>query len=503
MRRPALVKKIKSLARSFYVLFGLACVFVLLAFFAGVFSVPRSDLVNRVLYASLFAAMLILGLALFGWLYTRMIVNRIAPFVLNPYGVRDANHSRKLLNDFLFGAKQAKLVIEDGSISPKSDDTVLKTTLIGPGTIEVDWESAALVEKVSDKTRTFVLVHAGEHELEDKDRILGIVDLRPQKESFDFSTISTGDGILVRVRGYIIYHIEQDLAHLKMNRSHHTHLGAVKNAIMPDGGWQKRVIGAIEPIVRHSFREYELGEMFIREPRFAPSDTRAVLEGLAARRITPFVLGDVENRIKQGLQEVTAQWGVQISIVRIEEIGPPDELTDRAMRAYQVWLTREAELQRVETNTQIAQREAEAAREMAAIQRDTELIRSEAQAAALRSNASVEKDTALIRAEMQAETKRIMAEAEQRAQLLLAEAESDAHRLRMNAIGEAGMDVARRIDLLMDVTGRNLDDSVLREFLRAIGLLKSDVEGLDDQTSRVIQIRDIAVGGKADAEASK
>lgn len=492
MRRPSIFQKPIALRTSdfFLILFG--TVLISAGLVMGVLAVPRSSLITGLVIVFAGNILLLCGFCLFGWYYLRTLVSRLAPFILNPYGVRDADHSRKLLNDFLFAKSKASISIVDGKVSEKSDPSLFKETWVGPGTMQVDWESAVLVERVVDKSRKFELAHAGEHQLGEKDRILGVVDLRPQRESFDLQNVSTGDGILLRIKGSIMYLVEQDLEHLKRARSHYTTLSAVKRAVMPVDEWQKKTKGAIEPILRHTLREYALGELFIREPKFTPMDMRAVLEGLAVRRVTPFALQDLEARVWNGLRAVASQWGVQITLVRIEEIFPPEELTESAMRAYQVWLSREAELQKVETAARIAQREAEAAREMAEIQRDTEMIRSEANAASLRTSAIVEKETTLIRAEMQAESKRITAEAEQRAQMMLAQAESDAHRLRMNAIGDAGMDVARRIDLLMDVTGRKLDDAVLREFMRAIGLLKSEAEHLDNQTSHVIRIREIA-----------
>lgn len=416
-------------------------------------------------FGGLVAAGLAVGVA---WLTISSVIDTLAALILMPYGIRDAARARALVMRTLTSVRRPRVYVREGEISPDSDPSLLEATRRGWGLLDLDPTSVVLI----DRRGAQELLTYGLHELHYRDRILGAVSLRQQREVMEFNRVLTRDAMVVSVRVIVIYQIQQDMRHLQRHGSHLTLLETVRRAVMPRSEWKERTKRAVSMKIQELVGQYQLWEIFVAPTQPQMLDTGSLVTGLSFGKPPPSVRGELRTRLMESLQPIVAQWGVEIVTVSLDELAPPKEISEKAHIAYETWLERTNEIEKAERQAEAERRIALTQREQAELQKQTEIIHAETKASAEQHAAEIERATARIRSEMEAERKCQEAEAEKQAAILRAQAEAEAHRIRMLAKTEAGVELARRLELLQQGTGRSMDDRTMREFLRAIGFLE-------------------------------
>lgn len=396
------------------------------------------------------------------------LIDTLASLILVPYGIHDAKRARALVMRSLNTIDRPRVYIREGEIAPESDASLLQATRRGWGMLDIDTSSAVLV----DRNGAQELLAYGLHELKQRDRILGAVTLRQQREMMEFSRVLTRDAMTLSVRVVVMYQIQQDARHLSRHGTHLASIEAVRRAVMPRSEWKERTKRAVSSKIQELFGSHQLYEIYVEPTPPELTNTGSLVTGLSFGKPPPVVRAELRARLMESLQGMVAQWGVEIVTVSLEEISPPKEISEKAHIAYATWLERSGEIEKAERQAEMERRIAQTKREQAALERETEIIHAETKASAEQHAAEIERATARIRAETDAERKRYEAEAEKEASLIRAQAEAEAHRIQMAAKTDAGVELARRLEMLQDGTGRSLDDRTMREFLRAIGFLQ-------------------------------
>lgn len=451
-------------------IFGLTILFVLVlavlgvGFFAGInWSAGGGGLY---LFLGVVGSVFAVGIA---GLTVYSLINTLAALILVPYGIHDAHRARALVLKSLNSLERPKVYVREGEIAPESDRSLLEATRRGWGLLDIDPTSAVLIDRNGNQE----LLMYGLHELHHRDRILGTVSMRQQREVLEYKQVLTRDAMVLSVRIIVIYQIQQDMRHLQRHGSHLPSIEAVRRAVMPRSEWKERTKRAVSSKLQELVGQYQLWEIFVAPTHPQPMDTGSLVTGLSFGKPPPSVRNELRTRLLESLQATVSQWGVEIVTISLDELAPPPEISEKAHFAYETWLERTSEIEKAERQAEAERRIAMTRREQAELQKQTEIIHAETKASAEQHAAEIEKATARIRAEIDSERKRQDAELERETAVIRAQAEAEAHRIRMLAKTEAGVELARRLELVQLGTGRSLDDRTMREFLRAIGFLET------------------------------
>lgn len=440
-----------------------ALVILGLGYFAGTNAATGGGL--PFLVGGIIAIALAVGI---GWLTISSLIDALASLILMPYGIHDARRARALVMRSLNSLERPRVYIREGEIAPESDPSLLQATRRGRGLLDIDTSSAVLI----DRNGAQELLLYGLHELKYRDRILGAVSLRQQREAMEFNRVLTRDAMTLSARLIVVYQIQQDMRHLQRHGSYLTSIETIRRAVMPRGEWKERTKRAVSAKVQELVGARQLWEIFVEPTPPQLTNTGSLVTGLSFGKPPPSVRAELRTQLMESLQSSVAQWGVEIVTIILDELAPPKEISAKAHLAYETWLQRTSEIEKAERQAEMESRIALKKREQAELERETEIIHAETKASAEQHAAEIERATARIRAETDAERKRCEAEAEKAAALIRAQAQAEAHRIQMAAKADAGVELARRLELLQDGTGRSLDDRTMREFLRAIGFLQ-------------------------------
>jgi regulator of protease activity HflC (stomatin/prohibitin superfamily) len=150
---------------------------------------------------------------------------------------------------------------------------------------------------------------------------------------------------------------------------------------------------------------------------------------------------ELEQRIKQRLNDVCWKWGVEVIRVTFEQVTPPKDLTDAAHRTYLAWN---------QVNEQVLEAERQAQTKLRLAQVEFEEMR------------------------LHKETELLHAQTDKQKEIMQAEGDAAAYEMRMKARADGALEFARRIETLRQAMGNTLDEGTFRELLRALDLLRED-----------------------------
>lgn len=326
----------------------------------------------------------------------------------------------------------------------KSKEIFMRTRQ-GPATLWVDRTSAVLVERGKDPKKNdkrigadkpwvegeYVVASYGKLELANEDRVLGMADLRPQKELFEISGALTKDIVPVDVKLVVIYQIIQDKKSLEQTQTHKTDVATLRRALLPNNDWRTKTRAQIKSQVNAVLCECDLWEIFAP---VHPPDPIVIAEiytlghGImpTPRRLT------LEDRVQARINERCCNWGVHVTQVLIEQVLPPQDVRQSSQRAYVSW-------SKLTEQVLEAQKKAQADLKLAQVAREESRVKKEIT-------------------------------------VLDAEGKAKAYETEMRARAESALEFARKIDILRASMGEHLDEGAMRELLRALGFMSQEKE---------------------------
>lgn len=422
-----------------------------------------------------------------GVLLVHSVIRAVAPRLLVPHGLTDARRAHDLLYDIVMHPEDPVLFIVQGKPHETSKGEFFQIVGKGPATLNIDSESAALMWRAGEHR----LCDAGDWKLAKDDALAGIVHLRPQTETIALQRVLTRDAVPLDIKLIARFQLEQDMERLDREQVHHTDYFTMRRALLPRDEWRPRTVEAIRTTVGRLVSELQLYQLFMPEPEPPPALAGAAVPSAAHGVLPPRARQDLESAILAQVNPQCTQWGVQVLRVEIEELSPPRELRDRAHSAYMAWLDQAIQVAEAEKRVQVELRLARASLEQARLAKDAEMVRLGTETAAQTQAAEVARQVARTQAESDAEKTLKAAEAAREAKVLHAHADAEALRIIMQARGETGAELARRIEFLQLVTARGMDDAVLRELLRALGFLERDPHRPEPRPSLIDLLRPV------------
>lgn len=391
-------------------------------------------------------AMLVLGVIATRWVINGLLA-RSAMLLLSPHGVDDPARAKELLNEYLSREYLPTISIRQGKLVEGSDMSLLRRgeqmdvslqhmTGYGPAYLDVDQTSAVLLRQPGG----FALYQYGLHLYGWNQRFVGAVDLKPQSLPID-DAFMTRDGMEVRIKGLISFWIIQDASTLKDNQTHRVQLHNVRRALMPNPDWRERAIRQLNLKLRDVMRSIALSDFYVTPTHLHQLNLYETVQQIFAQKPLKNTIDELRTRIISETKDRLADIGVEVRMVIIDSVTPPQYLVDEAKRMYNAWLVeldKEADL-----TTQS--------------HKDMELARQKLQLAEL------EHKTLVIKAETDKEVEK-----------LKAEAEAVGLETRMKARAVSAVEFARRMELVRQALGDSLDEATMRELMRALGLLVND-----------------------------
>jgi hypothetical protein len=396
-----------------------------------------------------------------GVLLVLSIARSFVPPFMNRYGIREPARAQKLVFEYIQNpaAKPEFRVVEgvlqddlskasQGQAGETHDETRLeffRRTGVGPATLWVDRESAVLIEYGGDMKRPEAgklgIRHEGKCILGPEDRLKGVVHLRPQRELVDIKGALTRDTITVDLQVAISYQIRQDKSFLESNQAHHADIEDVRRALLPRSEWRDKTKSQLGAQIKTVLRECEFFQLFLVPPQPPTPSLMATLYTIGQSYLPTVARLELEERVKTRLNETCEKWGVEVTRVSFEQVTPPQELRDAALRAYVAWTRLTEAILQAEKEAQSALRLAQVKQEQVRVERDTQLLK---------------------------------AEGDKGEKVLGAEGDADAYAKRMQARADGALVFARRIETLRQAMGSSLDEKAFQELLRALDLLREE-----------------------------
>lgn len=411
-------------------------------------------------YASLAFAgvMLLVGMYVTQYAFKALIA-RCAVLIMSPHGVQDPARAEALLGEYLSSPYLPTIAIRQGKIAEGSDMSLLRrgeqldvslqqTTGRGPAYLDIDSVSAVLLRQAGG----FVVYQYGIHLYAWNQSYVGAVDLRPQSMPID-ETFTTLDGMGVHIKGIISFWITQDAAALKENQVHRVKMEDVRRALMPNPDWRERTIRQLGIKLREVVRQIPLSDFYVTPTHLHQLDLYETVRRMYTQQPLKNMVDELRSRVIGETRDRLADMGVEVRMMVIDSIAPPEAFTTEAKRMYTAWL-----------------QELDKQAEMAAHTR-TELEQAKQR---------------FQLAELEHKTKVTTAETDKQVEKLKAEAEAVGLETRMKARAVSAVEFARRMELVRQALGDSLDEQTMRELMRALGLLVTERRYGYDQDPRAL-----------------
>lgn len=379
------------------------------------------------------------GLGIGGVFLARYILNnlieRSAPFLLSPHGVSDPGQAQEQLRDYLDNDALPRILVHEGTAS---QETVLPVMGFERqrGRLEVDRVSAVLLWKSGG----YILRHEGSFPYSIDQRIVGILDLRPQSVPFD-DNYWTVDAMRVQVKGKISYRIIQDENYFREHQSHLTSMEIAQRALLSESEWRHKTGNLLLAKVRDVILQIAFSDFFVTPNHLRGLDLYETIKQFYTQAPLKNVSEEIRKRVIGETRERLAEWGVEIIKVTIEAITPPKEFAESAKRLHEGWLRQLDQEREEQHSTRV---------ELEHANRQFDL------------------------AQLQQKIKVTDAETDKQIKQLNAEGDAAEHETRMKARAMGALEFARRIETLRQAMGNTLDEGTFRELLRALDLLRED-----------------------------
>jgi regulator of protease activity HflC (stomatin/prohibitin superfamily) len=387
-----------------------------------------------------------------GMLLSKSVIAAVAPLFMTRYGTSERQRAQDLVESVLSDSSVPVYRVVEGMMHDDMNPELarqfgggqnerrrelFKTVGQGPARLYVDQESAVLVEREGK----FIALHAGMHDLTFADRVKGIAHLRPQREPIDFKSVLTHDMVGLDIRGGVTFQIKQDARHLEQTQSHYVEVEVLRRALLPRDEWKTRTKSQIALQINAVLRECDLWQLYLSPPKLPAPGEISTLYTLGQAVLPSPTRLELEQRIKQRLNDVCWKWGVEVIRVTFEQVTPPKDLTDAAHRTYLAWN---------QVNEQVLEAERQAQTKLRLAQVEFEEMR------------------------LHKETELLHAQTDKQKEIMQAEGDAAAYEMRMKARADGALEFARRIETLRQAMGNTLDEGTFRELLRALDLLRED-----------------------------
>jgi len=295
----------------------------------------------------------------------------------------------------------------------------------GPGILLVGKGSAVLLERQKGQFR---VVGPGSYFIDRADRVRGTVDLRLQRGEYELDDVFTRDGIPLHIKFTVLYRIIQSEEMLIKQGRYEPDLGAVIRALLSARDWMAQTEIVARARLRDTIAEYRLDDLHAAFPQEGVSEQESFQ--------TPRV--PLQEELETRLNEEAKDWGVEIARVTLDDIRMPEEVNKQMLEAWG------AHWQDI-VKSQEAETEARAAKTRARGQADAFII--------------------------EARGKKNAAELAGKAMLTEARAKADASVIERRAEAEAIAEYVRRVLGAYQVGGRPLDETMLKDLLKALASL--------------------------------